>query len=413
MHIEELGRAVINPQLQQLLVLGASDVSQLTYLPHWKIASSYSQLQTTYTSFISPSYQLPTTAPQDKRILDIVTLHLKDTEYGQLADVTHMIKAYLKIGLSVFLLQLAALIGDSTDGAGKQFSTAQKNMVNKTTLLMVTKLTEMLPFTQNMWCGPDDACDPALETKVCASAECYTKAANKIMLSLLSAHFKDDPEVMEWLFPTAIVSFMVNVALRPWIIMMYVASFIPGPWNIRTTRAELSFYDARFARALVYKTVLVGLRVIGRLNLDIQRHAMANELLSRMTQLTTLMASQANTETGGKAMKDMYTRISGMSKKTKDTSQSLGATNSKLLTRRSHAMSMLENREADHAEMITKKRRMYAWIIAYAITVAVALFLISSGHHDDFTMLAMVVMLAVMLYLIGSAIRNAIQQRYS
>ena len=410
MQIEELGRAVLNPKLQNLLVLGASDVSQLTYLPHWRIASSYSELESTFASFTRPSYQLPTTAPQDRRILNIISLHLKHTEFGHIADVMHITNSYLKIGLSVFLLQLAAIIGDSTDSDGKQFSSAQRSMVNKTTLLMVTKLTEMMPFTQNMWCGPDDACDPALDTKVCDSAECYTKAANKLMLNLLSVHFKDDPEVKDWLFPISVVSFMVNVALRPWIIMMYIASFIPGPWNITTTRTELSFYDARFARALVYKTVLVGLRVIGRLNLDIPRHTVANELFTRMTQLMALMTAQANAETGGTAMKDMYKRISSMSKNTKDTSQSLGATNSKLLTRRSHAISMLENRQADYADMMSKKHRMYAWIIAYAITVAVALFLISSGHHDDFSMLAMVVMLAVLLYLIGSAIGNAIQQ---
>jgi hypothetical protein len=210
------------------------------------------------------------------------------------------------------------------------------------------------------------------------------------------------------LFPPAVVDFLVAVALRPWLIIMFAASFVTGPWNQHTVRPNTSFYDARFAQAIIYTTVYECLRQLITLNAN--NSVVKNALVARMSALNTLIQAKATTESGGAAMLAMYTRVATMSRKNKDTSVSLGATNAKLQTRRGHASSMLENRESERGEMERTRRGMHAWLLAYIATTLIALFLIITGRHSNFTFQAAAVLLVVTLYILGKMIRNTLQQ---
>ena len=406
MPISNLAQKIIDPSLKVLLDV-SGDVSQVTLLPFWNVARDLNGLDANYRAFTSANYQTPAQVT-DTRILNIITSVLKEMSINEIASIPGIIEAYLKIGLAVFYIQLGAIIGDTNDPLFTGFMTfgaAQRSMVVKATRYMIERVAGDLPYTTDMaYPTTGNASD------VCQDMQCFTAAASRLALKAVSEHFKDMPEAVDWMFPQQIVKFMVDVALRPFFIVMFMASFIPGPWN-RIARANTSFYDSRFAQSTIYKSLFQTLFKFGNMNRASNPNA-ANELFARMSKLNMLLTAKSSAETGEGAMLNMYTQVSALSRQNKDMTFSLDATSEKLRTRRGHAMSMLENREVDRVEMERKKKRMFMWIIAYALSVAVALYLVSAGHHENYLFHVMIVLLVVSLYLIGNAVRDAVQQRF-
>jgi hypothetical protein len=411
MDLQPLSAAVLTPSLKAILTSNSLDVSQMTNLPYWSPASSRNDMSAKYNAFVAPTYARP--AAPNAQSLGIVSYQFKTLAVSNMTDIKGIADAFRRVGESMFYAQLAAIIGESTDSSTglRDMSPAQEAVVYKATRGLIDNITSKMPFTTDMSCTGTNSYDGSpcgSATTVCDNVECYTRAAGIQSAVWLSDHFRDQPELKDWLFPPAVVDFLVAVALRPWLIIMFAASFVTGPWNQHTVRPNTSFYDARFAQAIIYTTVYECLRQLITLNAN--NSVVKNALVARMSALNTLIQAKATTESGGAAMLAMYTRVATMSRKNKDTSVSLGATNAKLQTRRGHASSMLENRESERGEMERTRRGMHAWLLAYIATTLIALFLIITGRHSNFTFQAAAVLLVVTLYILGKMIRNTLQQ---
>ena len=411
MDLQPLSAAVLTPSLKAILTSNSLDVSQMTNLPFWAPASSRNDMNAKYQAFIAPTYTKP--AVPNNQSLAIVSYQFKTLAVSSMTDIKGIADAFRRVGESMFYAQLAAIIGESTDPSTglRDMTSAQEAVVYKATRGLIDNIASKMPFTTELSCIGTNSYDGTAcgsPTDVCDNVECYTRAAGIQSAIWLSNHFKNDTELKDWLFPPAVVDFLVAVALRPWLIIMFASSFVNGPWNQYTVRPNTSFYDSRFAQAIIYTTVYECLRQLITLNAN--NAGVKNALVARISALNTLIQAKASTESGGSAMLAMYTRIATMSRKNKDTSVSLGATNAKLQKRRGHASSMLENRESERGEMEQTRRRMHAWLLAYIVTTITSLFLIMSGRQNNFIFQASTVLLVVTLYILGKAVRNTLQQ---
>jgi hypothetical protein len=391
-----LYETVIKPDLKHLLELDA-DVSLTSLLCFWDISENEAALQAQITDRIGALTQLQVSERSTKIVTDVILGE------ANLLTIPGMFNAVKTAGTEVFIAQLGAIIGRPSSASGQQ-KTLQPPLeghVRRIVRDVFYDLEMAMPLKKVRDCtnARDPACvDPPIVTSI---YDFFISANRRVAEKL-----KDtlDPATMEWMFTELNVTMLMIVGLAPWLFMRYIGMYIPGQWN-NAVRPDATFYDARYAELLLYKTMLYILATLTTLNTGDRME----KLSATMSELVTRVVTKMQQESGQEALKDMYTHVASLSKRSKDNTMALAVTNAKLSQRRSIATSLLNNNAGDETIMRRHRRVFYAWLAAYAVLVAACIFLIINDRHSAFMLLAGMVLCVITLYILAAIVRNSVQ----
>ena len=403
MDLQPLTEAVLNKSLATLLAY-PGDVSEMSRLPFWHPVASKAALQATIEERNQPTW-VPPVEPYQLAVDLITEAVLALLSMDNIMDIDTLMKVWAYSGCAVFLLHLMPLIGENTGANGVRIFTPQQNTLMTSILDGITEhLLSKMPFTNDMACFEegDDACQS--DRSIVNDPKTWMVAATVQAETWLSENY--DANIKDWIFPAEVVSLFINVGLKPWLNMCFVASYVRGPWN-NQNRDDVSFYDSRYGKLLLYTTMFNGIQMLQRLNAG--NSGVTSKLADLSSAFNILMQTTSDAEVGGDSMLDMYNKVASLSKDTKDRSSTIRAANAKLDTRKINANSIMVNSTTARQKMTDLKHGFWGWVVAYVVTVVIAIVLLVSGNHDQFIAQTGIVLTVVTLFLLATTIRRVMK----
>jgi hypothetical protein len=402
MDLQPLTSAVLDPSLRVALKYNG-DAIGVSDLPFWYPVSDMGQvLGTIQARFVDDNYVAP--SEPHPRCLELVTQAVLGVNIQTISDIQGLLDAFMQAGLQVFYYQLELLVGDASarDPSGatvRKFTPQQKTVITRTVDGMVSSLQSKMPFKNNMTCQVDPI--KAKKDKACTQngsiitdISMFFQAAVQQTLEWLYTNLSQD--MVEWLFPDDVITLFILLGLGPWLAMSYVASFVHGAWNV-DQRHEVSFYDQRYAKLLIYTSMFNAIKRLANLNAG--KPDVYNALLDRMNALNIMMMARAEAESGGDAVLNMYTKVATLSTESKQRSVDLNASNAKLQMRRQNALSMFNNKHEDAKATRNARMRFFAWVAAVVVSFVVGVALIATGNARMYVAFALsVIAVATMLF---------------
>ena len=410
MDLQPLTSAVLNPSLKRMLAFNG-DVSGLEMLPYWYAVSDRDTLRVEIENRNKDTWAMPSEPDSDN--LERVTLVMTSLPVNSINDIHGLLEAFLHAGMLVFVAQIETVMGEQVimrNGVtSRKFTPTQETVLSKHMLSIVMYIKSKLPFRVNMGCvvdpitlRKDSSCMG--DNSIIADMVDFETAAAVQANEWLSANLEQD--MIDWMFPADVVTAMIVLGLRPWLTMCYVASFVKGTWN-NEQRKDVSFYDDKYGRLLIYSTIFNALKRLASLNAG--NPDARDMLLSRMNAINIMMTASADSETGGAAILSMYRKVATLSNDGKNRSVDLGASSAKLRLRRSNALSMYNNQESERAA--TKRHRVtfYLWVGAYAVMILIALIMLIKGNYEMLVGYAAVLLILMTVMLLVQSIRQLLK----
>lgn len=413
MDLQPLTSAVLDPSLRIALKYNG-DAIGVSDLPFWYPVTEMSDvLSTMQTRFVDDNYVAP--SEPHPMCLQLVTQAVLGVDIQTISDIQGLLDAFLQAGLQVFYYQMELLVGEASarDPSGatvRKFTPQQRTVITRTVDGMVSSLQSKMPFKNNMACQVDPTSTKKdrscmQDNGIITDISMFFQAAVQQTLEWLFTNLSQD--MVDWLFPDDVITLFILLGLGPWLAMSYVASFVHGAWNV-DQRHEVSFYDQRYAKLLIYTSMFNAIKRLANLNAG--KSDVYNALLDRMNALNIMMMARAEAESGGDAVLNMYTKVAKLSTESKQRSVDLNASNAKLQMRRQNALSMFNNKHEDAKATRTAQRKFYAWIAAVAVSFVVGVALIATGNSHLYVAFAISVIGVVTLLFCGAAIADRLQR---
>lgn len=401
--------AVINPNLIELFQ-ATDEVSGLSKLPYWTLVrGSMDNLVGAVDAFQNTNWSADLQRQQQHPAGSIVLASLTALDVRNVTSPQGILDAVRSAGMELFSVQHAALVGTQRQADGSQtYTPAQAAYLRPIITKLIEKLMASMPLSITPPC--DDATRRSCRTtpEVGATLTDFFRAAKDVVRQTLFADMNDAAQQVEMFFPPAVADFMVEVALAPWVILSYIASFMRGPWN-KAQRTDASFYDQKYAELLLFTTISGALMEMASLTIDDPKtHTKINALINAVR---VALQARVQAESGDNARLSMYSVVARMSKDSKDRSVMLQADSQRFDARREIATSLQHTMSRDVSEMRRLRRVFHLWIAAYAVTLAVSVALIIAGQHAMFLLQAGLVLFTVTVYLLVGVIRAAIARR--
>lgn len=398
MDLQPLTQSVLNDTLRQMLMT-TGDTILITLLASWTNVPDTGSL----VSAINERVKVDWTTARQVNPLSVQMLidAFLRFEVDNATSLSAMFDVVKSAGMAVFMSQLGVLVGDTVRNGVKQLSPTQASYVNRLINIVITDLSSAIPLRADANCS-DPRSPLCTDPPYASDLPSFFKAASARAVVALYANA--DKDVVDWMFPPPTIMAMMFLGLGPWLVMRYVATFIKGPWNA-TDRPGVSFYDGRYGE-LILQTAMI--RAMAYLATNTTDRGTISGLLARMNAITVAMVSREQSQTGGLALKRMYTQVASLSDRSKSDSARLGSLNSKFETRRDYAISLYGDSGIREKDMRRKKFVFLSWLVAYAVVLVVSVALIVVGNHSGFMLQAGFVLTVLSLYLIINAVRKAI-----
>ncbi len=403
MDLQPLTSAVLNSSLKRMLTF-EGDVSGLEMLPYWYPVTDRPTLRVEIENRNKDSWAMP--SEPNGTNLELVSYVLGTLNVESIDDIQGLLDAFLSAGMFVFLHQMQVVMGDQVSMLNgvpvRKFTSTQEHVVTKHLIALVHHIKSKLPFRNNMGCVVDavtlrKSASCLNDTSIISDMVDFETAAAVQANEWLSANLEQN--MIDWLFPADVVTAMIVLGLRPWLTMSYVASFVRGPWN-NEQRQDVSFYDNKYGKLLIYTTMFNALKRLASLNAH--NPAARDALLDRMNAINIMMTARAEGETGGGAILNMYRKVATLSNDGKNRSVDLGASSAKLGMRRSNALSMLNNQASQKARMNRSRITFFLWLAAYLVTMLIAFTMLFKGDNEMIVAHATVLLiLMTVMFLVG------------
>jgi hypothetical protein len=392
-----------------------TDVSFLSNLCYWPMPNDMSALAAALGgnsgSDAASALVVDSTTPTNDYLTTIVTDAILES---QLNSVSTILTAVRDAGMRVFYAQLANILGTATESATqgstqgstyRRFTSAMDAYIKSKFDSVVDKLVNSMPIRNVRDCSQGLRTEACQNPAIASNLVSFNVAAATMATKELSEITKDEEELRSWLFTHEVIRAFMIIGVGPWLILQYIASYVPGEWNKTGNRSDASFYDARYAEYLIYNTatrILDELKIVNAANTS-KLEIISNKASVLKNQITT-NASISETD-----MRQMYRQVSELSNQSRSGSELLEAKNKRLEQRRSYALSLLNNNSGDDSIMRRQRKAFYAWLAAYAVVVASSIFLIVNERHATFMLLAGVVLASVSLYAFGLFMRTTVR----
>ena len=379
MNLQPLPATVLNPELKKLIGV-KFDVCGLSDLLYWIPVSDQNAIGNRMKSFfIDMTADMNVFFPAGRDAMtDAILGHVLR---GNPTDINGMLDAYELCGRAIFKQQLQALVGDQRGSAGdRQFSKGQQIVVDRIIDKLVNMLRNKRPYTKAMACTDPTSSQCVSNAAVCDTVPDYLISAGVLVTSWIATPANIDQDMAAWLFPDYLqVAFMQMMA--PWFVLCFVASFVEGPWN-SVRRKTMSFYDGRFATHLIHSTVTDVINKVASTYGKTDAKGVA--LYGLVSSLQSTIKTKTESEVDGNAVLNMYTNVAKLSNAGKLRSIELDTRSAKLRARRSHAASMVGNKEAKSRALDRARLSFFLWIVAALAALSSALFLILTNRYDAF-----------------------------
>lgn len=243
----------------------------------------------------------------------------------------------------------------------------------------------------------------------------YLDAARSQLRDVVRDTANIPKDIQQWIFPIGSTPSndgptvkMFASAMQAFLVFRYFASFVQGSWNLDASmkptylRAEVDFYDERYARHLILDIVKVALKELANNESDRDDW---NKLNDAYSSLVTNSLTTSRIETGDTAMKAMYEEVSKLSDKAKRDTVAIADQSSKFDRRRGFLQSMRNNLVTDERTLARKKRVFWAWAAAYFAATVVGVGLIALRMNAAFMLHAGIIMLLVVVLALIKVIR--------
>jgi hypothetical protein len=181
-----------------------------------------------------------------------------------------------------------------------------------------------------------------------------------------------DPNVAGWIFEDPMVALMYN-AMLPYIILCFVASFVPT-WTNSTRREAVGFYDQRYAELIIYASVTDALRLM----VDLFHGDADMQVSLQSLYESTLLALTARIDSieGPVRVQGMYAKVAALSATASHKARHLAVSSGQFERRRDQAQNLRVNLRADQRDLLQRRVQFYLWVAAYVMVIAAAVTLI-------------------------------------
>lgn len=401
MDLQPLTKAVLNPSLSMLLE-SSDPVIVVRYLPpNWVETVSETSLTGTIANLKAATQFAAgdNSAVQLTGSLNAWVDAFKAIDLPHLTNPSILLDPFRRACRSFFIVNAQLITGDMpVSGSDRRvFTTSQR-------AIMEQQVDDILRSI-------DLAIVAAASTdinKINRDLSTFTGFAENVITMWIA----QNPEKV-WILPDSLQT-LLKYALYPWFVMKFAMSFVQDASRQNWVTAiitginpkPVSFYDMRYATYLVYYAAHQTLRILNSYNNDT---ASRTTLTQALSSIETMMTAEFQSEIDGDSMRDMYNEVSTLSHKTRVDAQTLNDINNRMNTRKRNAVSVYNKVVMSNEELKDQRRRFYTWIVAYVVTVAIAVILLVTKKTDAFVAQSGIVLLVVSLYLLVIKIRSMFQ----
>lgn len=455
--LQPLTKSVLNPELLSMIQSSKPDVSGVSDLVYYTPAASIDALPATLESTVMSPQWPPLGAPVDAMSLQAIVTSLLLIDAGQVNSVTGVLTAAKQAGRAVFQQQHAQLIGEGPlDTNGNKTMSARQNAYVSRILESVDSVLDVLvsevfapgspsgsgsgivgttagsgspdlrasilqqyqgvlasasaaasaPAATSSTSGSGDASGTRGKKPVVKSVDAFFAFTGSVLESLFQSVTKD-PDIQAWLFPHAIIQAYLFIGLGPYLMLRYLSTFVPGPWNYGVLRADVSFYDSRYAKMLIFDSIRAAIDRVSRLSQVSAHDQIALKTLSSTMQMS--ISAHNDREVGGDALKSMYGQVASASVQARERTRDLSETSNVFDKRRSRALTMRQS--VFLAERKTKRAytMLMLWLVAFLVTLALAIVLLITNSLGPFLMLVGTVLAILALLLVVAITRHLVR----
>lgn len=418
--LQPLTESVLNTELIALLKSNKTDVSRISdliyYTPSKTIDTLQANLDATVKSATWPSDGVQVN-PQSLQLVIQALLQINPNKVTSLSGIYDAIKT---AGKAVFKVQHGMVVGEVVQADGsRSFSARQSSYVDRIMNYVEAAVESAIPFTTAMATTGEvsqiasaisigDAEDPDIQAQLQAIQQCFAVLTSSIDATDdyipdppkdMSMFFKSavdviqrsvrmsvpDKDLIDWLFPDQVLQAYTYVALGSYLRLRYLGTFIPSSTEPGKSKADASFYDARYSQLLILNAIRSAVTTVA--NVDQVSAADRGALMAINGAIQTTLATTTEREVGGEALKNMYGQVAKLSAQARDGSKSLNARSSTFDKRRSKIRSLQQ--DAVFADL--RRKRAYTslmlWLAAYVLTLVIAIYLIVTDNLSGFLLL--------------------------
>lgn len=270
-------------------------------------------------------------------------------------------------------------------------------------MIMLGEAEKQIPFKLS----PSNASPVSLQT--------HLDNIRKIMDNYVATKIQAD--MRTWLFTDALTNVFYS-CMRPYFLLKYIGTMLPGSWNTAGNLTNVSFYDSRYAELVMYRMVMALYTSLATGTIDASLSSAVSDAGASTKYRATAITAAQLTETLGQmrdgykntmqlkmtSMQDALLQTHGgvamLSNATKIMSVGLNNVNDDLEFRKQTLKSLAQAVAPMKATMQRSQKGLYAWITAYVCILIISALLMSTERYNTFFIMAMLTLLIVMLYVL-------------
>ena len=189
---------------------------------------------------------------------------------------------------------------------------------------------------------------------------------------------------------TSSLASVLYLSLEPYLRVKYLATLVPGPWNVRTELMTVSFYDRRYAEVSILRAAHLLATALG-----------LTTVASRYVNLLSARVSQ-----GKEQSKSGHREISQLSKDNRERSQ-LNFRTSQAFELRRQTLNNLALGISQETRRLESARTVFlTWAIAYGVVVLSGVLLLVTKRRSLFLMMSAVLLTVLLVFVMANLLNR-------